>query len=106
MTRDEGDAHSVTVPVTTLDEFVREHALPGLDVVKLDIEGAELEAIAGMTEVLSAARRPVVLCELHPPLTPEQFRDALAVHGYRSEVLDAEFIGRAHDVPVHLLAVP
>jgi len=106
LTRDGGDGRSVAVSVISLDDFVREHSLPGLDLVKLDIEGAELEAIAGMADVLTAARRPVVLCELHPPLTPEQFRDALAVHGYHSELLDAQYTGSAHDVPVHLLAVP
>ena len=105
LTRD-GGAGSVTVPVTSLDDFVRAQALPGLDMVKLDIEGAELDAIAGMTAVLSAPRRPAVLCELHPPHTPEQFREALAVHGYRCELLDAQYTGRAHDVPVHLLAAP
>jgi FkbM family methyltransferase len=97
---------TITVPVTSLDDFVREQSLPGVDVVKLDIEGAELEAIAGMTGVLNAARRPVILCELHPPLTPEQFCDALAVHGYRCEVLDAQFTGKVHDAPVHIMATP
>ena len=101
-----GQGDAITVSVTTLDDFVREQSLPGVDVVKLDIEGAELEAIAGMANVLNGARRPVVLCELHPPLTPEQFRDALAAHGYHSEILDAEYTGRVHAAPVHLLAVP
>lgn len=104
LTRD--GSHTITVPVTTLDDFVRDERLDGVDVIKLDIEGAELEAIAGMSAVLTAARRPVVLCELHPPLAPEQFRDALAAHGYRSELLDAQFTGAVHHVPVHILATP
>jgi FkbM family methyltransferase len=104
LTRD--GSRTITVPVTTLDEFVRDEKLAGVDVVKLDIEGAELEAIAGMTAVLTAPRRPVVLCELHPPHAPEQFRDALAVHGYRCELLDAQFTGAVHHGPVHILATP
>jgi FkbM family methyltransferase len=98
---------SVTVPVTSMDAFVREHSLPGLDVVKLDIEGAELEAIAdGMREVLASPRRPVVICEIHPPITPEQIIAPLAAHGYLCTVLDAELTGQVHDVPVHVLATP
>jgi FkbM family methyltransferase len=104
LTRD--GSRTITVRVTTLDEFVRDEKLAGVDVVKLDIEGAELEAIAGMTAVLTAPRRPVVLCELHPPHAPEQFRDALAVHGYRCELLDAQFTGAVHHGPVHILATP
>jgi len=97
---------SVAVPVTTLDDFVRAHGLPGLDVVKLDIEGAELDAIDGMRMLLSGSRRPVIVCEVHPPITPEEIRDALAVSGYRSRLLDAELTGGAHEVPVHLLDEP
>ncbi|HJQ40525.1 MAG TPA: FkbM family methyltransferase [Thermoanaerobaculia bacterium] len=104
LTRD--GSHTITVPVTTLDDFVRDEKLEGVDVLKLDIEGAELEAIAGMSGTLTAPRRPVVLCELHPPHAPEQFRDALAVHGYRSELLDARFTGAVHHAPVHILATP
>ena len=97
---------SITVAVTTLDDFVREHSLPGFDVVKLDIEGAELEAIAGMPGVLSGSRRPVVLCEVHPPLSAARLRDALAVHGYRCEALDGQLSAAPLEVPMHVLAVP
>ena len=104
--RELGTDKSVTVAVTTLDDFVRARGLPGLDVVKLDIEGAELDAIDGMRTPLSGVRRPVIVCEIHPPITPEEIRDALAVSGYRSRLLDAELTGRRHDVPVHMLAEP
>src|SRR5439155_239951 len=63
--------NGILVEVTSLDDFVREQALPGLDVVKLDVEGAELLAIDGMREILGGARRPAILCEVHPPIKPE-----------------------------------
>lgn len=106
LTRHGDSEQSVTVSVTSLDDFVREQSLPGLDLVKLDIEGAEMEAIAGMAGILAGARRPVVLCEIHPPHTPEEFRDAIAVHGYRCELLDAQYTGAAHELNVHILATP
>jgi len=96
----------VSVDVTSLDDFVRDHALPGLDVVKLDIEGAELLAIDGMQSLLRSERRPVILCEVHPPITPEEFISKMDGFGYRTRVLDAKLTGSGHDVPVHVLSLP
>ena len=95
-----------TVPVTSLDAFVREQGLAGLDVVKLDVEGAELQAIAGMREQLAGPRPPVILCEIHGPNRPEDIIAAVTPYGYRCEVLDAALTGEAHRVPVHVLARP
>ena len=96
----------IAVAVTSLDDFVRELGLPGLDVVKLDVEGAELRALDGMEQILRGARRPVILCEVHPPIAPEELIAKVAAHGYRATVLDAELTGAAHAVPVHVLATP
>ena len=96
----------ISVAVTSLDDFVRELGLPGLDVVKLDIEGAELLALDGMQQLLRGKRRPVILCEVHPPIAPEELIAKVEANGYRAWVLDAELTGGAHDVPVHVLAVP
>ena len=51
---DPGAAYvAATVPCTTLDGFVRQHALPPPDVIKIDVQGAEMLVFAGATEVLS-----------------------------------------------------
>jgi FkbM family methyltransferase len=96
----------IAVEVTSLDEFVRAGGLPGLDVVKLDIEGAELLAVDGMQQLLRGERRPVVLCEVHPPITPQEFIAKIGTFGYRARVLDARLDAGSHDVPVHVLAEP
>jgi FkbM family methyltransferase len=98
--------HGISVDITSLDDFVRDYALPGLDVVKLDIEGAELLAIDGMQNLLRSARRPVILCEVHPPITPEEFISKMNEFRYRTRILDAKLTGAGHDVPVHVLSVP
>lgn len=50
------------VEAVTLDEFALDHPAP--DVVKIDVEGAELEVLGGARRVL-AEHRPTVLCEIH-----------------------------------------
>ena len=52
-----------TVPMVTLDDYLRTEGLRGVDVVKIDIEGAELLALRGATAML-AEMRPVVILEL------------------------------------------
>jgi len=97
---------SVQVPVTTLDSFARDLSLPGFDLVKLDVEGVELQVIDGMTAALGSSRRPMILCEVHPPILPEEVVSRLEPFGYRCMTLDAPLTGSQHAVPVHLLAVP
>lgn len=46
-----GEGDSLSVRVTTLDAFFSERGWPSLDVIKIDIEGAELPALRGMSEV-------------------------------------------------------
>jgi FkbM family methyltransferase len=54
----------VTVPVTTLDALVAEHALPALHFVKIDVEGFETEVMAGASATF-ARHRPVVFAEFN-----------------------------------------
>jgi len=47
-------SHSVPVPITTLDELARKYALHTIDYVKLDLEGHELEALKGASQLLQS----------------------------------------------------
>ncbi len=53
----------IEIPATTIDEFVNAHELKKIDVIKIDIEGAEMKAFNGMSETLHQSR-PFVVCEL------------------------------------------
>jgi FkbM family methyltransferase len=64
----------VLVPVVTIDEYVREKRIPRIDVMKIDIEGAELDALRGMEETLRVCPPKLIICEL--TLLPE-LNDAL-----------------------------
>ena len=57
------DHAAVTVPVARLDSY----ALERLDMIKIDVEGAEVAVLEGARETL-ARHRPVVLLDTHPSL--------------------------------------
>jgi FkbM family methyltransferase len=73
--------NTVNVRKLTLDEF----GLPRVDLIKLDIEGMELEAIEGASRTI-AASRPIMLIE-KVKIDAAQLRRALDAHGY--EVIEA-----------------
>ena len=102
--REPGVLHGITVPATSLDaEFADGH----LDLVKIDVEGAEGLVVAGMTRLLGGAR-PVIVLEFHRPLgwdAVEQLHEA----GYQFETLEGTPLPRfatPADVPYQLIARP
>lgn len=65
-----GEATSLAVNTITIDEFCnRESVTP--DLIKIDVEGAELAALRGMRETIRTRRGNLaVFVELHPRLWP------------------------------------
>jgi FkbM family methyltransferase len=54
----------VTVPLLSIDGYMSEKKLAKLDVVKIDIEGGELNAFKGMIETFKTVPPALVICEL------------------------------------------
>jgi FkbM family methyltransferase len=73
------------VPTMTLAQLLSEAKLETVDLVKMDIEGFEYEAILGSKEVFAAHRVKVLALELHPPQMAKRGLDHNAI---------AEFLGR------------
>jgi len=58
---------SVDVNCVPADILAEKHALPRIDLVKIDVEGAELEVLRGMRDILKHWR-PKIVIELLPSL--------------------------------------
>ena len=68
----------IEVEVLTLDGYICEGG-PAPDVVKIDVEGAEMDVLAGMSKTISE-RHPTIICEIHGTLEP--VTEILTGHGY------------------------
>ncbi len=62
-----------TIPITTLDQDVEENHLPAPDLIKIDIEGWELQALRGARRLLQQFR-PALYLEMHGETMAEKKR--------------------------------
>lgn len=92
----------IDVAVESIDELVGAGEIPPPDVVKIDTEGAELQALAGMRATIEA-HGPSIVCELHD--TNEAFCAVMDEVGYTTTNLDGA-APVASAGPVHALAQP
>ena len=91
----------IDVAVVSIDELVAGGQIPPPDVLKIDTEGAELQAIEGMRATIER-HRPAIVCELHD--TNAQFCALMEELGYVTTNLDGpQAVAQAG--PVHALAL-
>lgn len=79
--RDEHYTQTIRVQGIALDDFVYINGNPEPAVIKMDIEGGEGMALAGMPRLLKEAR-PVLLIELHGEEAARQVWGCLKANGY------------------------
>ena len=88
MTATEGQ--TIQIPAVALDDFVKTARPPNL--IKCDVEGAEVEALRGAVSVLTKYR-PDLVCEIHSTENGVAVRDLLFQLGYQVFDLDANHLG-------------
>ncbi len=57
------DNQEMTVNITTLDYFTEEEKIKKIDIVKIDVEGKEIDVLMGMINILTN-HRPLIFCEI------------------------------------------
>jgi FkbM family methyltransferase len=79
------------VPVNTLEGILDQHGIEKVDLMKMDIEGFEYEALTGAEKLLKAKRIRALALEMHPELMrsrgkePRRLEALLAQCGYRQD---------------------
>lgn len=70
-----------TIPIVTLDQDTEENSLPAPDLIKIDIEGWELQALRGATRLLQRFR-PALYLEMHGETMAEKKRKVADIVGF------------------------
>ena len=76
------------VEIISLNWFVEEFNSPFPDILKIDVEGSELDVLKGATDLLNNVS--ILLIEVHPPIcTAKQIEEFLRGFGFvRNQMLE------------------
>jgi FkbM family methyltransferase len=101
--RTESHMGSSVVPVVALDSWIAEGTQKPPKVLKIDVEGAEVGVLRGMTEMLQLVR-PTLIIELHD--THTEVAEVLDSVGYRHALVESQEPTHEERWGAHLLAQP
>ena len=80
---------TIKIQADTLDNIVAEIGMKRVDFIKMDIEGAELEALEGARKILKSARKVVVECHhINGKPTWPKVQQFLKNNGFKTYVED------------------
>lgn len=107
----------IRVPVMTLDGYVESQHIGHVDLIKIDVEGAELLVLEGARGLLSSERAPVVFFEMNDELsarfgvTAREVKQFLVDRGYgiyrwRDSAFSAVAVEEPHDEDLFALKMP
>lgn len=92
-----GDKNEIRVPSTSLDEYCSKNNIQSVDLIKMDIEGAEGYAVDGMEQGISEKKYKNVLIEIHPhllksgPYSLNSIAQKFLKNGYKAFYFDSSF---------------
>jgi FkbM family methyltransferase len=80
------EAHTIPVRVDTFDNWFASSGLDHIDLIKIDVEGAEARVVAGMTRSLASGAIAAIICET---VSGSPAHQALVAAGYKTDVLES-----------------
>lgn len=77
------------VTVVDANRYIAENDIKPPTVVKIDVEGGELDVIRGLDETLSRSECRLIYCEVHPQhgVEVDEFREMINSLGFSTEIL-------------------
>ncbi|WP_300296018.1 FkbM family methyltransferase [Ferrovibrio sp.] len=61
-----GEEHGILVPMVTLDDYCRQHGIPRIDYMKIDVEGYEANVLRGAADIIAASPNILIQTEYEP----------------------------------------
>jgi FkbM family methyltransferase len=90
----------LNVPLVTLDGYLMSAGVESVDLVKLDVEGGELDVLRGSPRVFESRPRPIVLCEVSDARTTAWGYRASDIYDFLAEAeyswFSTDTAGRLH----------
>ena len=85
----------IAVAKRALDSVMLEEGMTSADVIKIDVEGAELEVIEGAAKTIRASKKIVLLLDVHPSLgvMPAEVLDCLHSLDLVVHTIDGDIVG-------------
>jgi FkbM family methyltransferase len=94
---------TLEIEVVAIDDLVAEGLLRPPQLVKIDVEGAEIDVLEGMRKTIEE-HGPAIVCELHD--TAAAFVETMEAMGYATSNLEAKQSLLEAPLSVHALATP
>lgn len=91
------------VAIRRIDSLVEDRNIPPPDIVKIDVEGAELEVLKGATNVFETSR-PLIFLEAHSAALEQDCSQKLMRLGYNVSRLDNDLVST--EQTRHLVCLP
>jgi FkbM family methyltransferase len=88
VTTEEWQGPHCRVEAVTLDDYCEQHGIDSVDLLKLDVEGAEYFVLQGATKLLASRKSPTIIFEVERVMTlqlnylPEDLEAFLRRFGY------------------------
>jgi FkbM family methyltransferase len=92
---------TISVKAVRTDDFARGRVFKKIDLVKMDVEGAEKQVLLEMQDLLTRDK-PIIICEWRPAVAGPDYMLIFESLGYKPDCLDAF----SPTAPFHIMAKP